>query len=263
MAGLENKDLSLLSEVAEEAANIAMKYFRSDNEVWMKSGNSPVSQADLEVNEYLSRELLMARPDYGWLSEETEDDPVRLDHGRTFVVDPIDGTRGFINGSDRWCISIAIVENGRPVAAVLKCPALDECYLAATDQPTLLNGDLLQVQGPERIRHLTGSRKVIETVANSADHKYEVTAYVPSLAYRIAMVANGRIDLAIARSGAQDWDLAAADLILSSAGGQLTNVQGTSLLYNQKNIRHEALIGYHANLKDDALTLAKTSGILH
>ena len=106
-------DRKLLEAVSVEAGKIALSWFGKDPEVWMKEGDSPVSQADLAVDEYLQAELLRARPDYGWLSEETEDNDDRLNARRTFVVDPIDGTRGFINGLERWCVSVAIVENHR------------------------------------------------------------------------------------------------------------------------------------------------------
>lgn len=263
MAENNAADTQLLAEVAVEAGKIAMKYFRSDNKVWMKSGNSPVSQADMEVNEFLHQQLRSARPDYGWLSEETDDNNDRLDQRKVFVVDPIDGTRGFINGSDRWCIAIAVVEEGRPNSAILECPALEESYSAVAGRPTMLNGELLKLPEVEQIRHLTGSQKILDVVTSSTSLDFEVSSYVPSLAYRIAMVAAGKIDLAIARSGALDWDLAAADLVLTSAGGQLTDLKGGQLRYNRKELRHQALIGYPDSLREDAIKLAESSGILH
>ena len=258
-----SQDLDLLIEAGVEAGKIAMKYFRSDNEVWMKSGNSPVSRADMEVNKFLYQYLRSARPQYGWLSEETDDNNYRLDQKWVFVVDPIDGTRGFINGSDRWCIAIAVVEAGRPTTAVLECPALDERYSAIAGKATMLNGELLRLAEPGKIRHLTGSQKIMDKIRSTTTLDFKVTNYVPSLAYRIAMVAAGKIDLAIARSGALDWDLAAADLVLTSAGGQLTDLKGGQLCYNRRELRHQALIGYPGSLRRDAIKLAKSSGILH
>ena len=109
-----------MAEAMAEAGAVALKYFRSDHEVWTKAGDSPVTSADLAVDRLLKTALCGARPDYGWLSEETEDNDERLTRTRTFVVDPIDGTRGFINGSDQWCICAAVVEDSRPVAAVVR-----------------------------------------------------------------------------------------------------------------------------------------------
>src|SRR5690606_32518652 len=114
--------LNLIRDAARDAAAIALRYFRKDPQVWWKEGISPVSEADFEVDRFLRERLTAARPDYGWLSEETADNAERLSARRTFVVDPIDGTRAFINGLETWCISIAVVEDGRPVAGVLNCP---------------------------------------------------------------------------------------------------------------------------------------------
>jgi myo-inositol-1(or 4)-monophosphatase len=261
--GNDSDDLSLLEEIAGQAGKIAMKYFKSENEVWMKPGDSPVSRADMEVNNYLQEQLLGARSDYGWLSEETEDSANRLDQTRVFIVDPIDGTRGFINGADEWCISVAIVENGKPVAAVLECPALNERYCAKKGDKTRLNGEIVQASISNEIKYATGSRKINEMITSSTAGRVEVTPFIPSLAYRIALVAGGKIDLALARPGAHDWDLAAADLILSSAGGVLVGLNGENLRYNRKKLRHESLIACPASLQISALELAKTAGFLH
>ncbi|RUU48953.1 3'(2'),5'-bisphosphate nucleotidase CysQ, partial [Mesorhizobium sp. M2C.T.Ca.TU.002.02.1.1] len=123
-------DLALLRDAAREAGAIAMGYFGNNPQVWMKGGTSPVSEADHAADAYLRETLLRARPDYGWLSEETADDHARLSARRTFVVDPIDGTRGFLDGLHSWCVSVAVVEEGRSLAGVLECPAKGETYWA-------------------------------------------------------------------------------------------------------------------------------------
>lgn len=92
------EDLILITDAAREAGRIAIKYFRRDPEVWWKDGKSPVSEADLAVDRFLRERLLAARPSYGWLSEETAASPERLSAERVFIVDPIDGTRAFIDG---------------------------------------------------------------------------------------------------------------------------------------------------------------------
>ena len=116
-------DLELIAAAAEEAAGIAMGYFRKDPKVWYKDGQSPVSEADFAVDGFLKDALLAARPGYGWVSEETAR-PERDDaEGRFFVVDPIDGTRAYLRGEDTWCVSIAVIEGGRPVAGAIVAPA--------------------------------------------------------------------------------------------------------------------------------------------
>ena len=234
-------DLALIGEAAREAGEIAMRYFRSDPEVWMKSGSSPVSEADIAVDNFLRQTLSAARPDYGWLSEETADTPERLSARRTFVVDPIDGTRAFIDGRDIWCVSIAVVENGLPLAGVLECPVRKEFYQAGSDSPALLNGAPIAVavknSSPLRI---AGPKPMLQAAASFLRAGPDIP-YIPSLAYRIAMVANGALDATFVRPHSHDWDLAAADLILRRAGGSLIERDGTLPVYAGPDPRHGAL----------------------
>ncbi|MGI9400745.1 MAG: 3'(2'),5'-bisphosphate nucleotidase CysQ [Rhizobiaceae bacterium] len=256
-------DLELLAEVSAKAGEIALGYFRAANKVWTKKGDSPVSEADFEVDAFLKQELLGARPEYGWLSEETTDNEDRLARKNVFVVDPIDGTRGFINGDIHWCISIAIVRHGIPVGAVLECPAVERTFMAAAGSGAKLNGSSLQPKADDKIRSLTASRKVNEAINSQFPGRFEIAPYIPSLAYRVASVATGEVDGAFARGGAHEWDLAAADLILSEAGGRLTDNTGSAITYNAPRIRAPALVisgpGKHAALLD----LANSGHFLH
>lgn len=254
--------MALLSEIAKEAGNIALKFFRASNEVWMKEGNSPVSEADLAVNEYLLEKLRSARPDYGWMSEENEDDLSRLSHRRTFIVDPIDGTKGFIAGVDEWCISVAIVEENEPVVAILHAPALGEIYSATSDTLSTLNGSQISVSTGEPVKSVTASRKLNELFKQAYGDTIKIADYIPSLALRIAMVANGRIDAAFARSGANDWDVAAADLILLQAGGNLSDTKGEKLSYNRDNVRVPALIAAGRQRQKKVMALLEKGGFL-
>jgi myo-inositol-1(or 4)-monophosphatase len=125
-------DLDLLTRAALEAGQLAMTFFRQSPQAWAKLGGSPVTEADMAVDTLLRTGLLAARPDYGWLSEETADDLSRRERQTIFVVDPIDGTRGFIEGDDRWCVSVAVVHEGRPVVGALYAPARQAIYTAVT-----------------------------------------------------------------------------------------------------------------------------------
>ncbi|MEN0040234.1 MAG: 3'(2'),5'-bisphosphate nucleotidase CysQ [Pseudomonadota bacterium] len=258
-----DRDLILLKTLGYEAGQLAMRWFgpeAADNpEVWMKEGDSPVSQADFAVDEFLRRELLAARPDYGWLSEETDDDGSRQQAKRTFVIDPIDGTRGFLNHSRQWCVSLAIVEDNRPVTAVLECPALGETLTATADGPALLNGKPITACtffDGETLR-VTGPRSAQTALMKLKPHRVERMEFVPSLAYRIAMVAMARADLIVARGSAKDWDLAAADLICHRAGGRLTDRDGSTLAYNCRDVRHGQLVASCATRHDEMLDLAR------
>jgi myo-inositol-1(or 4)-monophosphatase len=142
----ENDNLNLLKKVGEKAADIALSYFRKNPKTWLKNNNtSSVSEADMAVDAYLKSELMAARPDYGWLSEETEDTPHRLSKKNIFVVDPIDGTRAYLKGDAKWCIALAIVEGEKPVTACIIAPALEKIYTASYGGGAYCGSEKIQV----------------------------------------------------------------------------------------------------------------------
>lgn len=261
--GWENlSDADLIHQAAVQAGEIALQYFQAENTVWYKAGNSPVSQADHAVDLFLKNTFRHYRPDYGWLSEESEDDPSRLAAKRVMIVDPIDGTRGFIDGRDEWCVSIAIVEGARPVEAVLACPALGQTFQAQAGSGAQLNTAATHIRAPGASLEVTGSKRINAALQDNKPAHMEIIDFVPSLAYRIAMVASGKLDAAFARSGAQEWDLAAADLILEEAGGKLTDMDARPVSYNQSKTRAPALVAAPASQHGEMLDLAGTLGIL-
>ncbi|RUW06144.1 3'(2'),5'-bisphosphate nucleotidase CysQ, partial [Mesorhizobium sp. M1A.F.Ca.IN.022.05.2.1] len=221
-----HEDLALLRDAAREAGTIAMRYFGQNPQVWMKGGTSPVSEADHAADAYLRETLLKARPNYGWLSEETADDHARLSARRTFVVDPIDGTRGFLDGLHSWCVSVAVVEDGRSLAGVLECPAKRETYWALPGEGAFLNGKRIQVRQLGDTVEIGGPKPLVERMPASWQARMRRVAYIPSLAYRLAMIANGKLDATFVKPNAHDWDIAAADLILREAGGALLDRTG-------------------------------------
>ncbi|MEO1701056.1 MAG: 3'(2'),5'-bisphosphate nucleotidase CysQ [Pseudomonadota bacterium] len=227
------EDTALLAQAATEASDIAMHYFRRASlRVDLKENNSPVSEGDYAVDKYLRETLTHARPAYGWLSEETaDDDPSsRMGAARTFIVDPIDGTRAYISGRDTWCISMAIVEDGRPVAGLLACPALGEsiCASIVDEQRVLTDDDVRPIIVGGRKAHVRDLAKRLPTVAIKEGH------HVPSLAYRIAMVADGRLAGTFIRKHAHEWDVAAADVIATMAGACFVDADGEQIIYNQR-----------------------------
>ncbi len=235
-------DLDLIRGAAGEAARIAMSYFCKAPEVWMKEGSSPVSEADYAVDRFLREELTRARPDYGWLSEETADSPGRLSAARTFVVDPIDGTRAFLERKQTWCVSIAVVEEGVPVAGVLDCPALDEIYWAAATGPAFQNGRAISVRPTLARPEIGGPRTIFKMLPDALRERVATASYVPSLAYRLALLARGSLDAALVKPNSHDWDLAAADLILRQAGGSVVDEHGHNLTYAGPDVRHDMLV---------------------
>jgi myo-inositol-1(or 4)-monophosphatase len=248
-------DTALLADAARQAGAMALGYFRRDPQVWTKPGNSPVTEADLAVDAFLERTLRAARPGYGWLSEEIADTQDRLTRHRLFVVDPIDGTRGFIRGHDDWTVSLAVVEAGRPVAAALFRPVTGDLYAATAGAGATLNGAPIRVAAPTRPTglRLAGPRRLISD-QQVQDHALDWHPAIASLALRLGLVAEGRLDGALARENAHDWDLAAADLLVHEAGGVLTTIRGDRLVYNRPEPRHVALVAgpgaLHAALLD-------------
>ena len=234
-------DLALLHDVASEAGAIAMGYFGKDPQVWMKAGASPVSEADYAADAYLREALLAARPGYGWLSEETADDLARLSARRTFVVDPIDGTRGFLQGLDTWCVSVAVVEDGRTIAGVLECPARQETYFALPGRGAFLNDSRIAVGRSQPQMAIAGPKTMVDRLPTHWRERLTRTPHIPSLAYRLAMVASGALDATFVKPDAHDWDIAAADLILREAGGELVDRTGRAPAYGGETIRHGAL----------------------
>lgn len=242
MSETDRDDLGLLRDAAEEAGALAMRYFRREPHAWAKLGGSPVTEADMAVDRFLRETLLAARPGYGWLSEETADDPARRSQRRTFIVDPIDGTRGFIAGDERWCVSLAVVQSGRPVVAALSAPALGRLYTAAVGEGAWAGGRRLKVTRTASLARarLAGPKSWFsaEPLKSLRDRR---GPYLPSLAYRFALVAEGRLDAAFARPRSQDWDLAACDLLVHEAGGRLTGPDGAPPVYNRPVLRHGLL----------------------
>jgi myo-inositol-1(or 4)-monophosphatase len=242
--GTVSEDVELLSAVAREGGALAMKYFGREPKSWAKGETSVVSEADLEVDRLLCDRLLAARPGYGWLSEETTEDIAQRSRDRVFVVDPIDGTRGFLAGESEWTVSLAVVENGRPVAAALFAPALGTMFEAVAGGGVERNGIPIRVSARTEIvgANLAGSRRLVREISETSNISLEYQGFIPSLAYRFALVAAGDVDVAVARRGAYDWDLAAADLLVHEAGGRLADLDGKRPRYNGANRRHPALV---------------------
>jgi myo-inositol-1(or 4)-monophosphatase len=236
------EDREMLRSVAVAAGIIASGYFRKDLKTWTKENASPVSEADIVLDNYLRKALLDARPDYGWLSEETADNPERLSHRRVFIVDPIDGTRGFINGEDSWTVSLAVVEDGIAIAGVVYAPVRDELFDAALGAGARLNGrPLVRQRHPGRTSPLIPAPGAVHQELQGLGLDYKRGPAYPSLAYRLVQVATGHLDAAVTRRGAQDWDIAGAACILAEVGIGFEDVCIGALRFNRPEIRHGAL----------------------
>lgn len=230
-------DLDLILDAAREAGALAVSAREAGLKIWSKEGGSPVTDADLAVDALLKERLEAARPDYGWLSEETADDPARLTTPRQFVVDPIDGTAAYLKGKPWFAVSIAVVENGRPIAGVVYAPALDELYVATAGGGATLNGAAITPSLTADLEHsaMLGDAKMFAHPAWPTPWPTMRVESRNSIAYRLCLVASGDFDSAVALSPKNEWDLAAADLICGEAGAVLTDHKGRSFTYNRPN----------------------------
>jgi myo-inositol-1(or 4)-monophosphatase len=237
-------DLSLLERAAREAGEIALRYWRRDPQVWDKAdGAGPVTEADLAVNAHLEQMLRAARPDYGWLSEESPDDPARLAAGHCFVIDPIDGTRAFIDGQAGFSVSLAIARGHEIVAAVVHLPAQDLTYTAAKDGPARMNGAVIAPSdhGYEGATVLSG-KPAFDPVHWRGSAPPLQRAFRPSLAWRLCLVAEGRFDATLSVRPAWEWDIAAGSLIAARAGCLVTDLAGRALRFNTASALSDGLI---------------------
>lgn len=232
---MPGRDLSLLIDAARAAGDIAARHWTRDPQIWDKpGGHGPVTEADLEIDRMLRTELTAARPDYGWLSEETEDSTARLSRPSTFIVDPIDGTRSFIDGQKNFAHSLAVVKNGQVSAGVVYLPMLDRLYTAERRQGAALNGQPLAASALTEEKEST----VLASRPNFSDSHWPggvppvQRSFRPSLAYRLALVGEGRFDGMITLRDSWEWDIAAGALIVAEAGAIVTGRDGQPLAFN-------------------------------
>ena len=231
-----------LAGAVREAGEVALRMFREGVRSWTKHGHSPVTEADIAVDRMLLKRLRAFLPSAGWLSEETADAPERLQRDLVWVVDPIDGTRAFVERMTDWTISAALVAAGRPVVAALFAPVTDELYLAVRGQGATRNGKAIAANSRSDLTGARiGSAKVRARDLERKGINLDAVPKIRSLALRIARVASGELDAALAGANSHDWDLAAADLIVHEARGMLTTIHGDLPSYNRASTRHPEL----------------------
>lgn len=245
-------DLELLMLAAERAGEIATKFTGPDAKRWDKpDGAGPVTEADLAVNAMLEDMLPKARPDYGWLSEESEDNANRLSCDRVFIIDPIDGTRSFAEGSRTWAHAFAVAEKGVVTAAVIYLPQRDLIYTAAKGEGARCNGSPISISN---LTDLTAANVLAAKPIMDGRHWQNGIApdfnrsHRPSLAYRMAKVADGRSDAMLTLRPSWEWDIAAGDLILQEAGGQISDRMGLPLRFNNSHPQLNGVVAANSEL---------------
>jgi len=237
-------DLDLIIDAAREAGALALRLRSAGLEVAYKPGNSPLTNADLAADAQLKERLRSARPDYGWLSEETADNTERLTRDRIFVVDPIDGTRAFVKGRPWWSVCIAVVEADRPVAAVVFAPDLDEIYTAQSRGGAYLNGKPIEASQTAQVEgcSMVGDEVMFQHPSWPTPWPNMRIEPRNSTAYRMCLVASGAFDATIAMGPKSDWDIAAAELIATESKAHCSDHKGRPFVYNRPNPQQRSMV---------------------
>lgn len=237
------RDAALLTDTVREAGALALSLFRTELKNWTKGASSPVSEADIAVNDLVERRLRAVTPDYGWLSEESVDDDSRLGKPLVWIVDPIDGTRAYLAGREDWCVSVALVSGSTPVLAAVFAPATDEFFFAARGHGATRNESPVRATAGQGLdfSRMAGPKPLVQRLSPLSD---DITLYprIGSLALRLCRVADGSLDAAFAGGQSRDWDLAAANLIVQEANGRMTALSGDAIEYNRRKVVHGVLV---------------------
>jgi myo-inositol-1(or 4)-monophosphatase len=220
LTGAVREDLERIGEALQEALAVLRRFTPGDVAARRKSGDDPVTEADTQVDTLLRR--LLPRPGEGWLSEETTDDLSRLDRRRVWVVDPLDGTREFVEGIPEWSVSVGLVVDGEPVAGGICNPATGELILGAKGMGVTLNGQPAQVSAREGLQGATvvASRSEVKRGewAGYRDGAFEMRP-TGSVAYKLGLVAAGLVDATWTLTPKHEWDVAAGVALVRAAGG--------------------------------------------
>lgn len=242
-------DADLLNDAVREAGLLARSLFRKVKG-WTKSDGSPVTEADLAVDKALKQRLHGARPDFGWLSEETPDTAERLERRQVWIADPIDGTRAFTHGGDEWCVAAALLTDGRPTLAAIYRPMTDDFYEAEIGKGARRNGRPLHVGEAASLARarILGNASALTHLRARAPVEAVPSGNIP-LALRLAFVAQGTLDAALSTTAKHDWDLAAGDLLVHEAGGIVTGLSGRSFTYNRAETRQDSYVASSPRLQ--------------
>jgi len=239
-----NETLQRIHAALEAAREVLKRFTPGAIEAEYKAGHDPVTEADRAVDLILRENLL--REGEGWLSEESVDDLSRLEKRRVWVVDPLDGTREFVQGIPEFCVSIAMVEDGIPVAGGICNPATDELILGSRDTGVTYNG--LPAQ-PSQRRDLHGALVLASRseVKRGEWKQFESAEFnirpMGSVAYKLGLVAAGKADLTFTLVPKNEWDVAAGAALVESAGGFILTLDNSPLRCNQRNPLLSGLLG--------------------
>ena len=233
-----NSELSIAKDAAIEAGGLILSYYKADYEIKDKGYHNPVTTADHAADVRLKEILTGSYPHYGWLSEETVDSKERLERDRVWVVDPLDGTKEFIEGVPHFVVSIALVENRHPILGVLYNPVTTETFTAAKDQGAFLDGEKINCSEKENINEMVILNSRSETrrgLWEPFKSTFKELKAIGSVAYKLGLTAAGRADIFASLRPKNEWDICAGNCIINEAGGKLIDLNGNTRDYNSPN----------------------------
>lgn len=248
--------LPAMIQAARAAGVRIMHYFRpgadvSQNaEISLKGRDNPLTKADLEANEAIQQILTTTFPDYGWLSEETIDKQNRLEKQRVWIVDPLDGTKEFIQGVSEFAVSIALVEAGQTIAACLFNPPTDELFTAVVGHGSRRNGQPIQTSRTTQLNGAICLASNSETKRGDWEPFKNEFALIAtgSIAYKLALLASGKADLTFTLTPKNEWDIAAGELLVREAHGQVTDINGRRIIFNQPSSKLRSVLATNGQL---------------
>ena len=246
------QDLELAVEAARTAGQILLSFYQSEYEIQSKGQGNPLTEADLAADQALKERLTAARPDYGWLSEETADSQERLERKRVWIVDPLDGTKEFIQGVPHFTVSIGLVEGGRAIAGVIYNPVKDEMFSGLVGEGAWFNGqparasDRSVLEGALILASRSEMRRG-EFAPFEEDFRLEA---VGSIAYKLALVAVGRGDVSFSMGPKHEWDVCAGAALVEAAGGRAGTRDGSPLVFNRPRTLTDGILVSGAGIFD-------------
>lgn len=246
-----NKEKRILLQAVQEAGAAILNLQKTGFSIWKKGQHDILTEADLLANHILQTQLLHAFPDDGWLSEETADNPERLKRARVWVVDPIDGTREYAQGIPEYAISIALVEHGVPIAAAVFNPVTNELFHAIANQGAWLHDQRLScLSEPAEKLVLLASRSEYKRGEWDQFQKDHHVQQVGSIAYKLALIAAGKAHATFSLGPKSEWDIAAGVLLVSEAGGMVSDKNQHAFLFNQKNVLVDGIVATARDVSD-------------
>lgn len=251
--------LAAAKDAALRAGEVVLSYYHSHYEVQSKGIDNPVTTADVAANEVLRETLMAALPEAGWLSEESADDAARLKQDTIWLVDPIDGTKEFIQGIDEFVTAVALVVKHRVVVAATYNPVRRELFTACQGQGAFCNDQPIRVTGTFTLPGAVALASRSETSRGEWERFRELLTVRPmgSVAYKLAQVAQGRCDVTFSLVPKSEWDIGAGTLLVTEAGGRVTDLQGTAFRFNQRDPLRQGLVATNGRLHEQVLRLTQ------